>query len=166
MLRNDIVVGRPTVWRDERGVVAISVKSPATSSPRVTSRTAGGPPKSTVAARTRPERDVAKVQACLRPHRLNAGQKPSLDGAGRASGLSCRSMPFARFDSAQSRGGFSEQPHGWAGSTGPGSAKTTLAEGCQAYFLILMYAMPSKSLRCTRSPASILPTRDHETAPQ
>ena len=83
MLRNDIVVGRPTVWPDERGVVAISVKSPATSSPRVTSRTAGGPPKSTVAARTRPERDVAKVQACLRPHRLNAGQKP-LPGWSRA----------------------------------------------------------------------------------
>jgi MFS family permease len=46
-------------------------------------------------------------------------------------------------------------------STGLGSAKTTLAEGCQAYFLISMYAMPSKVLRCTRWLASILPTPGH-----
>jgi hypothetical protein len=33
--------------------------------------------------------------------------------------------------------------------------------GCQAYFLISMYAMPSKVLRCTRWLASILPTPGH-----
>jgi hypothetical protein len=43
---------------------------------------------------------------------------------------------------------------------GPGVGKEhSSLRVCQAYFLILMYAMPSKFLRCTRSLASILPTR-------
>ena len=43
-----------------------------------------------------------------------------------------------------------------------GAQKTTFAEGFHAYFL--MYAMPSKFLRCTRSLGQSCRRRDHEIA--